>query len=42
MIQKAQALVVPDGRSTKSSTVAKLQLANPELNLYSGSNASLL
>lgn len=36
MTQKAQALIVPDGRSTKSSIVAKLKLADLELTLYSG------
>lgn len=42
MTQKAQTLVVPDGRSTKSSIVAKLKLADLELTLYSGANASLM
>ncbi|MHB9649483.1 hypothetical protein ACX9VS_08720 [Weissella paramesenteroides] len=42
MTQKAQALVVPDGRSTKSSIVAKLKLADLELTLYSGADTSLM
>lgn len=42
MTQKAQALVVPDGRSTKSSIVAKLKLADLELTLYSSADTSLM
>lgn len=42
MTQKTQALVVPDSRTTKSSIVAKLKLADVELTLYSGADASLM
>lgn len=40
MTQKTQVLIIADGRSTKSSIVAKLKLAVLELTLYSVADAS--